>query len=104
MSGVVDSNRLGKAVRGAAVCGLLMMIVPVALADEHERSDNHWTMGGQNLRDWRNQDDTAISPQNAAKLKTKSVFTTGRDVSPTPAAPKHAASFPPLPRTFSPHH
>jgi polyvinyl alcohol dehydrogenase (cytochrome) len=94
MSGVVVSNRLGKAVRGAAVCGLLIMTMPVALADEPQSADNQWTMGGQNLRDWRNQDDTGISPQNAAKLKTKWVFTTGGDVSATPAVANGVVYFP----------
>src|SRR5262249_1497959 len=50
--------------------------------------------GGQNLGNWRNQDDTGISPRNAAKLQTKWVFATGGDVSATPAVADGIVYFP----------
>ena len=81
------SASLGKAFRGAAAGGLLLMSAPIGLADD-------WTMGGQNLSNWRNQGDTPISAQNVAKLKTKWVFTTGGDVSATPAVANGIVYFP----------
>jgi hypothetical protein len=50
----------------AAACALLTMTMRGALADDRPSSD--WTMGGQNLLNWRDQDDTRISPQNVATL------------------------------------
>jgi polyvinyl alcohol dehydrogenase (cytochrome) len=79
---------------GAAVCGLLMILIPAALARDEEASDGQWTMGGQNLSNWRNQDDTDINPRNVAKLKTKWVFTTGGDVTATPAVANDVVYFP----------
>jgi polyvinyl alcohol dehydrogenase (cytochrome) len=73
----------------AAACALLTMAMPGALAD-----DSDWTMGGQNLRNWRNQDHTQISPQNVATLKLKWTFTTGGDVSATPAVANGKVYFP----------
>jgi polyvinyl alcohol dehydrogenase (cytochrome) len=51
-------------------------------------------MGGQNLHNWRNQDDTAISPKNAAKLQLKWTFTAGGDISATPAVAHGTVYFP----------
>jgi len=88
MISILGSRRWEKVVRGAAACGLLMLTMPVAAADDQ------WTMGGQNLGNWRNQDDTGISPRNAAKLQTKWVFATGGDVSATPAVADGIVYFP----------
>src|SRR5215470_4122438 len=81
------SAGIGTAFRAAAAGGLLLMSTPIASADD-------WTMGGQNLSNWRNQGDTPISSQNVAKLKTKWVFTTGGDVSATPAVANGIVYFP----------
>jgi polyvinyl alcohol dehydrogenase (cytochrome) len=80
----------------SAICGvlagaLLFTMTPVALSDD----DNaQWTMGGQDLHNWRNQSKSRISPQNAAKLKVKWVFTTGGDVAATPAVFDDTVYFP----------
>jgi polyvinyl alcohol dehydrogenase (cytochrome) len=79
---------------GAAVCGLLIALIPAAPAQDEEASDGQWTMGGQNLSNWRNQDDTDINPRNVAKLKAKWVFTTGGDVTATPAVANGVVYFP----------
>jgi hypothetical protein len=81
-------------VGGVAACGLLTISIPAALADNENASDAQWTMGGQNLNNSRHQDVTLISPQNVAKLKTKWVFTTGADVSATPAVSNGVVYFP----------
>src|SRR5712671_6375122 len=86
------SASLGTALCGIAVCGLMTM--PLALADDDEAADNEWTMGGQNRHNWRNQDDTPISSHNVAKLKARWVFTTGGDVSATPAVANGIVYFP----------
>ena len=57
-------------------------------------SADDWTMGGQNLSNWRNQGDTPISSQNVAKLKTRWVFTTAGDVTATPAVANGIVYFP----------
>jgi polyvinyl alcohol dehydrogenase (cytochrome) len=87
-------RRCRKTAWGTATCALLTMTMPGALADDRASADSQWTMGGQNLRNWRNQDDTRISPQNVAKLKTKWVFTTDGDVSATPAVANGVVYFP----------
>jgi polyvinyl alcohol dehydrogenase (cytochrome) len=81
------SAGLGTAFRGIAAGGLIFMTPLAASADD-------WTMGGQNLSNWRNQGDTPISSQNVAKLKTKWVFNTGGDVSATPAVANGIVYFP----------
>src|SRR5215472_2078145 len=73
--------------RGIAAGGLILMTPLAASADD-------WTMGGQNLTNWRNQGDTPISSDNVAKLKTRWVFTTGGDVSATPAVANGIVYFP----------
>ncbi len=56
---------------------------------------NQWPMGGQNLSDtWSQSFHAAIGPSNVSKLVTKWVFTTGGDVSATPAVVKGAVYFP----------
>ena len=81
------SAGLGTALRGIAAGGLIFMTPLAASAED-------WTMGGQNLGNWRNQGDTPISSQNVAKLKTKWVFTTAGDVSATPAVANGIVYFP----------
>jgi polyvinyl alcohol dehydrogenase (cytochrome) len=76
---------------GIAACGLVMLSVSAACADDNGAQ---WTMGGQNLRNWRNQHHTQISPQNVATLKRKWTFTTGGDVSATPAVANGIVYFP----------
>lgn len=94
MRGIFHLRRWGKTVRGAATCGLLMMTLPVALAQGGHSSDDQWTMGGQNLRNWRNQRNTGITPRNVGHLKTKWVFAAGGDVSATPAVANGVVYFP----------
>src|SRR6516165_1389911 len=73
--------------RGIAAGGLIFITPLAASADD-------WTMGGQDLSNWRNQGDTSISSQNVAKLKTKWVFTTAGDVTATPAVANGIVYFP----------
>src|SRR5262245_15904699 len=73
------------AVCGIAACGLLTL---------SGASAQDWTMGGQNLSDWRNQPATGINPQNVAGLKPKWTFTTGGDVTATPAVSNGIVYFP----------
>jgi polyvinyl alcohol dehydrogenase (cytochrome) len=75
-----------------AAFGLLLAITAAGAHDDDQPSG--WTMGGQNLKNWRNQDETKISPHNVAKLKTKWVFTTGGDVGATPAVANGVVYFP----------
>jgi polyvinyl alcohol dehydrogenase (cytochrome) len=63
----------------------------VALAGD---ASSDWTMGGQNLSNWRNQGETPISSQNVGKLKLKWSFATGGDVSATPAVANGIVYFP----------
>src|SRR5689334_23069205 len=57
--------------------------VTSARADD---GDKLWLTSGQNPKNWRNQaDEHKISPANAGQLAPKWVFTTGGDVSATPA-------------------
>src|SRR5207248_1505299 len=56
---------------------------------------NQWPMGGQNLNDtWSQSVHIDIGPSNVNKLATKWVFTTGGDVSATPAVVKGVVYFP----------
>ncbi len=80
----------------SALCAALALIFappPAALGDD-DRSDAQWAMGGQDLHNWRNQEKTAINRKNAARLKTKWVFTTGGDVGATPAVVDGTVYFP----------
>jgi polyvinyl alcohol dehydrogenase (cytochrome) len=94
MRGIFHLHRSGKTVRAIAACGLLTITLSAALAEEGESSDHQWTMGGQNLRNWRNQDNTGINPHTVVNLKTKWIFTTGGDVSATPAVANGVVYFP----------
>jgi outer membrane protein assembly factor BamB len=73
---------------------LLTITLSAALAEEGGSSDHQWTMGGQNLRNWRNQDNSGINPHTVVNLKTKWIFTTGGDVSATPAVVNGVVYFP----------
>jgi polyvinyl alcohol dehydrogenase (cytochrome) len=53
-----------------------------------------WPMGGQNLQNSHSQSNTTITPQNVGTLKQKWVFTTGGDVSATPAVYDGTVYFP----------
>ena len=88
------------AIRAAVACGLLLMATPPALADDGEDTDSEWTMGGQNLNNWRNQDQSELSAENVAKLTAKWTFTTGGDVSATPAVANGTVYFPDLTGDF----
>jgi polyvinyl alcohol dehydrogenase (cytochrome) len=79
---------------------LLLGGIPAASADNGEDIDDQWTMGGQNLNDWRNQDKTELSIENVAKLALKWTFTTGGDVSATPAVAHGTVYFPDLAGDF----
>jgi polyvinyl alcohol dehydrogenase (cytochrome) len=87
-------STLATAFRRIAMGGLIFMTPLAASADDGGKNGGQWTMGGQSLGNWRNQDDTKISPQNVAKLTTKWVFTTGGDVSATPAVANGIVYFP----------
>jgi polyvinyl alcohol dehydrogenase (cytochrome) len=89
-----------KAACGVAACGFLMASMPVALADDEGPSDGQWTMSGQNLSGWRNQDDTGISPRNVAKLKKEWAFTAGGNIQATPAVAGGVVYFPDLAGNF----
>jgi polyvinyl alcohol dehydrogenase (cytochrome) len=54
------------------------MTMPKLLAQD-------WSMGGQNLNNWRNQSTTGITSQNVGGLKTRWVFPTQGGVVTTPA-------------------
>jgi polyvinyl alcohol dehydrogenase (cytochrome) len=88
------------AIRAALACGLLLTATPLALADDGEDTDNAWTMGGQKLNNWRNQDRAKLSAENVAKLTAKWTFTTGGDVSATPAVANGTVYFPDLAGDF----
>jgi glucose dehydrogenase len=67
---------------------------PAASAADQDKSNAQWTMGGQNLKNWRNQPNTGIDKDNVDHLKQKWVFTTGGDVSATPAVADGVVYFP----------
>jgi polyvinyl alcohol dehydrogenase (cytochrome) len=76
-------------IRTFLTCGLLAATSPVALG-----ADNQWIMGGQNLQNWRYQSNTGINRETAKGLKLKWTFTTGGDVSATPAVANGIVYFP----------
>jgi polyvinyl alcohol dehydrogenase (cytochrome) len=57
-------------------------------------------MGGQDLDNSRNQPESGINKDNVARLKAKWVFTTGGDVSATPAVANGIVYFPDLAGNF----
>jgi polyvinyl alcohol dehydrogenase (cytochrome) len=86
--------RIRNGLAAAAACGLLLLATPLALAEDNGDANSQWTMGGQNLNNGRNQPKTGINPQNVANLKSKWVFTSGGDVSATPAVAYGTVYFP----------
>lgn len=84
----------------AAVACCLLMTPLVAAAAGGDVPAGQWTMGGQNLDNWRNQPDSRINQENADSLKQKWVFTTGGDVSATPAVANGIVYFPDLAGNF----
>lgn len=87
-------QRLKGGVCAAAACSLLMMAPPVVLAADRDASNGQWAMGGQNLDNSRNQSESTINKDDVGGLKTKWVFTTGGDVSATPAVANGIVYFP----------
>jgi polyvinyl alcohol dehydrogenase (cytochrome) len=93
MGGTTDQDRCCTAASIAAILVLLLAPLGAAVADDKD-SDGQWTMGGQDLHNWRNQSQTRIAPHNVGKLKTKWTFTTGADVSATPSVADGVVYFP----------
>src|SRR5262249_1789782 len=91
MHGANKVVRLLKSVCGIGACALVMTSVSVALA---QQLNNQWTMGGQNLNNGRNQKITEINQGNVKQLKVKWTFTTGGDVTATPAVSNGVVYFP----------
>lgn len=94
MKTFMDWKRWKKGRLAATVCGLLLTQTLVARADGDYASDGQWTMGGQNPTNSRSQDESKIRPSNASSLFLKWVFTTGDDVSATPAVANGIVYFP----------
>src|SRR5262245_10776633 len=100
MKGMTDLDRCRTAALIAALIAALLAILPAtlsgAVADDNSQgnSSGQWTMGGQNLNNWRNQPETGITPQNVGKLKTKWVFAANADVSATPSVANGVVYFP----------
>jgi len=81
----------------AAAFAAVMVTTPLSNSyahDQDEDSDGQWRMAGQDVRNWRNQDETDIAPHNVGTLRTKWVFTTGADVSATPSVANGVVYFP----------
>ena len=87
-------RRFRNGIGAAAAFGLLLIATSLALAEDTGDTDSQWTMGGQSLNNSRDQPKTDISPRNVASLKSKWVFTTGGDVSATPAVAYGTVYFP----------
>lgn len=79
------------AVPGLAVAGLLLTALPA----QADANDAAWPSAGQNLRNTRHQTQGGgISAQSVVGLTQKWVFTTGGDVSATPAVDERRVYFP----------
>jgi polyvinyl alcohol dehydrogenase (cytochrome) len=77
-----------RAVLGRAIAsGIIISLTSVAFGQ-------WWPMGGQNLQNSRSQSVTRISPENVGALTPKWIFTTGGDVSATPAVHNGTVYFP----------
>lgn len=71
----------------------LILIVPTTGISAYPK--NQWRLGGQNLRNTRYQaTEKYLSPTNVSKLSPKWVFTTGGDISATPAVVDGAVYLP----------
>jgi polyvinyl alcohol dehydrogenase (cytochrome) len=79
-------------------CMVLMQCLPAPLAAQSPILSpyaNQWPMGGHDLGDTRDQPfDNFLGPSNVGELVTKWVFTTGGDVSATPAVVNGVVYFP----------
>jgi polyvinyl alcohol dehydrogenase (cytochrome) len=75
---------------GAVASGIIVSLTSVAFA----QGTGQWTMGGEDLNNSRNQSLGTITPVNVANLKPKWVFTTGGDVTATPAVVGNTVDFP----------
>lgn len=79
------------AVPGLAMAGVLCTALPV----QADANDAAWPSAGQNLRNTRHQNQSGgISAQSVVGLTQKWVFTTGGDVSATPAVDERRVYFP----------
>src|ERR1700761_3161160 len=76
----------------------LSALVKPAAADGD--ADHEWTMGGQNLLNWRYQATTRLDPNNVASLKLKWTFSTAGDGPATPAVAHGVVYFPDLAGNF----
>jgi polyvinyl alcohol dehydrogenase (cytochrome) len=99
MGGTTGLDRCRSTTLVAAAFAMLLAPLGGAIADNNDSdskkdSDGQWTMGGQDLNNWRNQSQTRIAPHNVGKLKTKWTFTTGADVSATPSVANGVVYFP----------
>ena len=83
----------GKRAGGLIACGLLVTSIACAWADEGDEA-GQWSMGGQDVHNWRHQEDTGINQKTVGGLKLKWTFTTGGDVSATPAVVDGVVYFP----------
>lgn len=80
-------------IRVMCVAGALLGITWIASSQSGEGAN--WTVAGQNIDNSRSQPaEHTISPQNANRLVTKWVFTTGGDVSATPTVAGNAIYVP----------
>jgi len=83
-------RKLLSVVAGAVTVGLLISSVALARG-----GDSNWLSAGQNLQNTRYQDkENKIKPKNVANLAVKWQFTTGGDVSATPAVDDDNVYFP----------
>jgi polyvinyl alcohol dehydrogenase (cytochrome) len=81
------ASRLCAVLGGAIASGIIISLTSVAFGQG-------WPMGGKNLQNSRSQGVTTISPENVGALTLKWVFTTGGNVSATPAVYEGTVYFP----------
>ena len=82
-----QTSRLRAILGGAIASGIIISLTSVAFGQG-------WPMGGQNIQNSRTQSDTTITAENVGALTLKWVFTTGGDVSATPAVYAGTVYFP----------
>jgi polyvinyl alcohol dehydrogenase (cytochrome) len=75
----------------AIASGIILSFASTAFADS---STGQWTMGGQNLNNTRTQGGGPVNRGTVANLKLNWVFTTGGDVTATPAVVGNTVYFP----------
>ena len=83
----------------AGLCSAMIGSGAAFAADEPTTS-SEWTMGGQNLHNWRNQPSTGIDVHNVGSLHEIWEFTTGGNVSATPAVADGDVFFPDVAGNF----